>query len=146
MRLQDFKSLLKPRVVLRFVDEVVERIAFHSGDVEAGTLFFAVPGNKADGASYVDEALDRGAIAIVSERPMSLRVPVFVVEDVRRALADAACHFYEHPSAEMDVIGVTGTNGKTTVTHMIRHILETDGRSAGLLGTISYEFGGRRLP
>ncbi|MGA1524420.1 MAG: Mur ligase family protein, partial [Planctomycetota bacterium] len=77
---------------------------------------------------------------------MSLRVPVFVVEDVRRALADSACHFYENPSAEMDVIGVTGTNGKTTVTHMIRHILETDGRSAGLLGTISYEFGGRRLP
>jgi UDP-N-acetylmuramoyl-L-alanyl-D-glutamate--2,6-diaminopimelate ligase len=146
MMLQDFKDLLNPRAVLRFADRPVDRIAFHSAEVERGTLFFAVPGTRADGASYVDEALERGAVAIVSERPMSLRVPVLVVEDVRRALADAACRFYDDPSADLAVLGITGTNGKTTVAHMIRHILETDGRSTGLLGTISYEFGGRRLP
>ncbi|MFO1050980.1 MAG: UDP-N-acetylmuramoyl-L-alanyl-D-glutamate--2,6-diaminopimelate ligase [Planctomycetota bacterium] len=129
-----------------FADEPVAALAFHSTEVVPGTLFFAIPGTREDGARYVDEALDRGAIAVVCERPMSLRVPVVVVRDVRIALADAACAFYDDPSSELTTIGVTGTNGKTTTTHLLRHLLETDGRPAGLLGTISYEFGGRRIP
>lgn len=149
MRIQDLVGVLETLGVYRldpFAEEPVAALAFHSGEVVPGTLFFAVPGTRENGARYVDEALDRGAIAVVSERPMSLRVPVIVVRDVRSALADAARAFYDDPSAQLETIGVTGTNGKTTVTHLLRHVLETDGKPSGLLGTICYEFGGRRIP
>lgn len=148
-RLADLIRVLEPVGVYRlepFGDESVTALAFHSGEVSLGTLFFAVPGTRDDGARYVDEALERGALAIVCERPMNLRVPVIVVRDVRTALADAARAFYDDPSAQLATIGVTGTNGKTTTTHLLRHVLETDDRPTGLLGTISYEFGGRRIP
>jgi UDP-N-acetylmuramoyl-L-alanyl-D-glutamate--2,6-diaminopimelate ligase len=147
--LRDLLAVLDPISAYRLdsvADESVLALAFHSGEVVPGTLFFAVPGTREDGARYVDEALDRGALAVVSERAMTLRVPVIVVRDVRAALADAARHFYGDPSAQVDTIGVTGTNGKTTTTHLLRHVLETDGKPTGLLGTIAYEFDGRRIP
>ena len=143
MRLSQLREVLQPAAVYRFRDAAVEGLAFDSREVRAGTVFFAVPGMLDDGARYVEDALDRGAVAVVSERTMNLRVPVLVVDDARRALAVAACAFYDDPSVGLDVVGITGTNGKTTVSHMLRHILQTDGRSAGLLGTIAYEFGGR---
>ena len=145
-RLQRLRDLLQPRAVYRFRDLAVEGLAFHSSEVRPGTLFFAIPGTVDNGCSYVDEALMRGAVGVVCEKPMNIRVPVLVVEDARRALADAAGHYFDHPSSSLQVVGVTGTNGKTTVTHMIRQCLETAGRSVGLLGTIAYEFGGRKIP
>ena len=108
-RLSDLISVLEPLGVYRlerFGDESVASLAFHSGEVTAGTLFFAVPGTREDGARYVDEALERGALAVVCERPMSLRVPVIVVRDVRVAIADAARAFYDDPSAQLTTIGV----------------------------------------
>ncbi|MBI5850225.1 MAG: UDP-N-acetylmuramoyl-L-alanyl-D-glutamate--2,6-diaminopimelate ligase [Planctomycetes bacterium] len=148
-RLEDLIRVLEPVGVHRlepYGDEPVTSLAYHSGEVVPGTLFFAVPGTRDDGARYVDDALERGVLAIVCERPMALKVPVIVVRDVRAALADAACAFYDDPSAQLATIGITGTNGKTTTTHLLRHVLELDGRPTGLLGTISYEFGGRRIP
>ncbi len=146
IRLKDLREVLGPDAVYRFKDEAVESLAFDSRDVTPGTVFFAIPGNLDDGVRFVDDALARGAVAVVSERAMSIKVPVFVVSDARLALARAANAFFEDPSLGIDVLGITGTNGKTTVAHMLRHVLETDGRRAGLLGTIAYEFGGRCVP
>ncbi len=144
--LQAVRDLLDLRGVYRFRDLTVEGLAFHSGEVRPGTLFFAIPGHAHDGADFVDEAIKRGAVAVVAEKAMTVSVPVMVVDDVRDALAKVACYFYSNPSASLPVIGVTGTNGKTTVAHLIRHCLETDGKQAGLLGTIAYEYAGRRIP
>ncbi|MBK8975350.1 MAG: UDP-N-acetylmuramoyl-L-alanyl-D-glutamate--2,6-diaminopimelate ligase [Planctomycetes bacterium] len=146
MQLQELRAILAPEATYRFRDAEVTGLAFDSREVRPGYAFFAVPGTLDDGARYVDDALARGAAVVVSERAMNIRVPVFVVGDARQALARAAGAFYEHPSLALDVIGVTGTNGKTTTAHLLRHLLRVDGRRVGLLGTIHYEFDGRQIP
>ncbi len=137
---------LQPRETHRFRELAIEGLAFHSGEVQQGNLFFAIPGTRADGATYAAQALARGADAVVAETPLALTCPVLVVDDARRALADAAAFYYRNPSHTVPVIGVTGTNGKTTVSHLIKQCLEADRRQVGMLGTIGYEFAGRRIP
>jgi UDP-N-acetylmuramoyl-L-alanyl-D-glutamate--2,6-diaminopimelate ligase len=132
--------------VHRFRDMTVAGLAFHSSETRPGNLFFAIRGTRQNGAVYAAQALARGACAIVAEEVLAVTCPVLVVEDARRALADAACLYYRFPSRSLQVIGVTGTNGKTTTAHLIRHCLEADRRQTGMMGTISYSFGGRQIP
>ena len=133
---------------LGFKDLVVRGLACDSRKVKPEYLFFAIKGEKADGHEFVDDALSRGAVAVVAERPLGLRneVPVLLVNDTREALARVACLFYDYPSRKLDCIGVTGTNGKTTTTFLIRSILETAGIPTGLLGTVHYQIGRREIP
>jgi UDP-N-acetylmuramoyl-L-alanyl-D-glutamate--2,6-diaminopimelate ligase len=111
-------------------------------------VFIAIPGQNTDGHEFIGAALDRGAAAVICERtrlvpPRATRIRV---PDVREAMACVARSYYEHPSARLRVLGVTGTNGKTTVAFMIRTILEAAGISTGLLGTVRYEIGDRVIP
>src|ERR1700744_1421575 len=101
-----------------------------------GTLFFCVPGFTRDGHEFAPDAVSRGAVALVVERPLGLGVPEVVVADVRAAMARAAARFYGDPTARLKVIGVTGTNGKTTTAYLTRALLEASGRQTGLLGTV----------
>ncbi len=140
------REVLRPSQVVGFRDVVVEGLAFHSAEVRPGNLFFAVPGTQRDGADFVRQAVGRGAAAVVAEARVEVPCPLLVVDDCRRALADMACYYYGRPSRALAVAGVTGTNGKTTVTHLLRDCLQADRRSVGLLGTIGYEYGGRRIP
>ena len=140
------RQLLRPLQVQRFRELVIDGLAAHSAEVRPGNLFFAVPGTRDDGAAYAEHAVSRGAVAVVASQPLPVPVPVFVVPSVRAAVADVAAMFYRHPSRTLPVVGVTGTNGKTTTGHMIRGCLETARWKVGLLGTIGYEFDGRRLP
>jgi UDP-N-acetylmuramoyl-L-alanyl-D-glutamate--2,6-diaminopimelate ligase len=146
VRLRELRDCLQPREVLRWRDLAVDGLCFHSAEARAGNLFFAIRGAKNDGALYAQQAVARGACAVVAEEALSLPVPVLVVGDAREALADAARYYYRDPSRAVAVIGVTGTNGKTTTAHLIRGCLQADRRQVGLLGTIAYEFGGRRIP
>jgi UDP-N-acetylmuramyl-tripeptide synthetase len=146
VRLRELRDCLQPREVLGYRDLGIDGLAFHSDEVRPGCLYFVIRGAKDDGASYVQRALAHGAAAVVAETPLVLPVPVLVVDNARRALADAARYYYRDPSRAVSVLGVTGTNGKTTVAHLIRCCLQADRRQVGLLGTIGYEFGGRRLP
>ncbi len=147
--LSEFNHRLRPRKTSGFRDIDIHGLAFHSARVQPGQLFFAVRGTQCDGAEYAAHALSRGAVAIVSEQLVPASCPVLVVDDVRRALALAADLYYGEPSQELLVVGVTGTNGKTTVAHMVRSCLdaffESKGRT-GLIGTTGYEFGERCLP
>ncbi|MCB9882745.1 MAG: UDP-N-acetylmuramoyl-L-alanyl-D-glutamate--2,6-diaminopimelate ligase [Planctomycetes bacterium] len=127
--------------VVRFRNETVTAVCDHSGRVTSGAIFFAVPGHEADGARFATEAVGRGAVAVVAERPLPVAVPCFVVPDVRRAAGAVAARFYGEPSTHLHVIGVTGTNGKTTVADLLRICLEDDGRPVGSLGTIEYRLG-----
>ena len=144
--LQSMRDLLEVRGVFRFRDVRVEGLAFHSHEVRTGSLFFAVPGGTRDGAEFVDDAVERGAVAVVAEREIPTTVPLLIVENAAVALAKAANLFYESPSSSLSVIGITGTNGKTTTSYLVRHCLEMDNRQVGLMGTIAYEYAGRRIP
>ena len=146
VRLRELRDCLQPREVLRWRDLAVDGLCFHSAEARAGNLFFAIRGAKNDGSLYAQQAVARGACAVVAEEPLGLPVPVLVVANAREALADAARYYYRDPSRAISVIGVTGTNGKTTTSHLIRSCLQADRRQVGLLGTIAYEFGGRRIP
>lgn len=146
VRLRELRDCLQPREVLRWRDLGVDGLTFHSAEVRPGNLFFAIRGAKNDGTIYAQQAVARGAVAIVAEQALPLPVPMLVVPNARIALADAARYYYRDPSRAVSVIGVTGTNGKTTTTHLIRGCLQADRRQVGLLGTIAYEFGGRRIP
>lgn len=115
--------------------------------VVPGALFFAIGGLRTDGNLYLEEAIDRGAVAIVTEQDPGPHIPVNVimVSDVREALARVSRRFYGKPDARLRISGVTGTNGKTTVTMLTQHLLG-DTEKVGLLGTIRYDLGKRTLP
>src|ERR671923_2268826 len=120
----------------------VTGLAYSSQSVTPGALFFCVPGFRADGHDFAPAAVERGAVALVCQRPLGLGVPEVGVPDERGARAPAAARFYGDPTAELDVIGITGTNGKTTTAFLVRHLLEADGRGCGLLGTVKRIVGG----
>jgi UDP-N-acetylmuramoyl-L-alanyl-D-glutamate--2,6-diaminopimelate ligase len=101
-----------------------------------------VPGFRSDGHDFAPDAVQRGAAALVTERRLDLGVPEIVVDDVRAAMGPAAARFYGDPTAELDVVGITGTNGKTTTAFLVRHLLEAAGRQTGLLGTVKRVVGG----
>jgi UDP-N-acetylmuramoyl-L-alanyl-D-glutamate--2,6-diaminopimelate ligase len=123
-------------------DVRITGLAFDNRTVEPGGLFFCVPGFTRDGHDFAPDAVARGAAALVVQRPLGLGVPEVVVEDVRSAMAVAAARFFGDPTASMDVVGVTGTNGKTTTAFLVRALLEAAGRPCGLLGTVKSVVGG----
>jgi UDP-N-acetylmuramoyl-L-alanyl-D-glutamate--2,6-diaminopimelate ligase len=114
----------------------ISGLAYASQSVTPGALFFCVPGFRADGHDFAPDAVERGAVALVCERPLGLGVPEVLVDDVRAAMGPAAARFYGDPTAELALVGVTGTNGKTTTAFLIRHLFEASGRQCGLLGTV----------
>lgn len=113
-----------------------------------GSVFFARDGRRTDGNFYIEEAIDRGAAAIVSTRPPGLHASIVWIQvaDVPVALASAAREFYHQPDESLRVIGITGTNGKTTVTSLVQHLLSAERRKIGLIGTVHYDLGGRTIP
>ncbi|HEU5080528.1 MAG TPA: UDP-N-acetylmuramoyl-L-alanyl-D-glutamate--2,6-diaminopimelate ligase [Opitutaceae bacterium] len=130
------------------LDRPISGIVIDSRRTVPGNLFFALPGLRTDGASYIDEAINRGAVAVVTNKlPITApaRVTFIHVADPRAMLAKVSQRYYGFPDREMNVVGVTGTNGKTTVTHLIKHFLNGEQR-VGLLGTISYDLGARSVP
>jgi UDP-N-acetylmuramoyl-L-alanyl-D-glutamate--2,6-diaminopimelate ligase len=119
-------------------------LAYDTRSVTNGALFFCVPGTRVDGHDLAWEAIERGASALVVERQLEVAVPQIVVPDVRAAMAVAADTFFGEPTNELEVVGVTGTNGKTTTTFLLHSILEAAGRSSGLVGTVEWVVGGER--
>jgi UDP-N-acetylmuramoyl-L-alanyl-D-glutamate--2,6-diaminopimelate ligase len=124
----------------------VAALAYDNREVAPGTLFFCVPGFTRDGHEFAADAVERGAVALVVERPLGLGVPELMVPSVRAAMAPAAAAFNGDPSARLDVVGVTGTNGKTTTAFLVRALLEAAGRQCGLLGTVTSFVGGAERP
>jgi UDP-N-acetylmuramoyl-L-alanyl-D-glutamate--2,6-diaminopimelate ligase len=127
-------------------DIEVTDLAYDNRVVAPGTLFFCVRGFTRDGHDYASDAIERGAVALVVERPLDLGVPEVRVTSVRDAMAPAAAAFYGDPTARLEVVGVTGTNGKTTTAFLVRALLEAGGRQTGLLGTVKSIVGGQQRP
>ena len=122
---------------------VVTGIAYDSRAITPGQVFVALRGQHADGASFARQAIERGAAAVVSEQaaPDGVHLPWAIVGDARLALAVLAAAFYRDPSREMRVIGITGTNGKTTTAYLIASIFDAAGIRCGILGTVGYRIG-----
>src|SRR5919107_1208200 len=127
-------------------DVQITGLAYDNRVVEPGFLFFCVPGFTRDGHDFAPDAIERGAAALVVARPLGLGVPEVLVQDVRSAMAVAAARFYGDPTARLPVIGVTGTNGKTTTAFLVRSLLEAAGRRCGLLGTVTSVVAGQERP
>jgi len=125
----------------------IKGIAYDSRAVNPGDMFVAITGYKTDGHAYINSALKSGASVIVCERePENKDVPYILVENSRTALAEMSSNFYNHPSRELKMIGVTGTNGKTTTTYLIKAVLEACGEKVGLIGTNQNMIGEKILP
>ena len=124
----------------------VSGLAFRSDAVAPGDLFSCIVGTTVDGHMFAQDAVDRGAAALVVERPLSLeradKVAQAVVADSRKGMAWSAAKFYDDPSQAFQLVGITGTNGKTTVTYLVDHIAESCGKATGLIGTTGNKVGG----
>jgi UDP-N-acetylmuramoyl-L-alanyl-D-glutamate--2,6-diaminopimelate ligase len=148
MKLNELLQTVKPLAIEGPVDRDITGITYDSRRVMPGNLFVAMRGENTDGHRYVEAAIDRGASAIVLERDSGLnpRATRIKVKDARRTLALASAEFYSHPSQALKVVGVTGTNGKTTTAFMVKAIMEAAGMGAGLIGTVQYQIGLRSIP
>jgi UDP-N-acetylmuramoyl-L-alanyl-D-glutamate--2,6-diaminopimelate ligase len=124
------------------VDAEIASLAYDSRKADEGTLFFCVPGEKVDGHEFAAAAVEAGAVALVVERELDVDVGQVVVPDARAAMAPLAARFWGDPTAELRVVGATGTNGKTTTAFLVREVLEAAGIQCGLLGTVRQVVGG----
>ena len=151
MELERLIAALAPEAVERQAPVEVRDLAYDARAVTAGAAFFCVPGERADGHEFASQAVENGAVALVVQRPVELPphqagIPQLVVDDARAAMAIAADVFFGEPTKELEVAGVTGTNGKTTTAFLLRSILEAAGRRPGLLGTVENRVGGEVRP
>ncbi len=124
-------------------DPEIRSIHYRSQDVKPGGLFVAIAGHAADGHDYIDDAIESGAVAVVSQRETKGKALNIRVVDTRQALADMAACFFGNPSERLTVIGITGTNGKTTSAYLVERILQQAGFAAGVIGTINYRYAGQ---
>ena len=123
-------------------DIEIGELDYDSRSVRQGGLFFCVPGFETDGHKFAKGAVENGAVAVVVNHLLDdIDVPQIVVEDIRKAMATAAVNYFGHPSSKMKMVGITGTNGKTTTTYMIKSIAERAGMKVGLIGTIQNMIG-----
>jgi UDP-N-acetylmuramoyl-L-alanyl-D-glutamate--2,6-diaminopimelate ligase len=124
----------------------VTDLAYDNREVKPGALFFCVRGFTRDGHEFAPEAVARGAAALVVDHRLELDVPQVLVDDVRASMAPVAAAFFGNPTGDLETVGVTGTNGKTTTAYLVRALLEADGRQTGLLGTVTSVIGGVEHP
>ncbi|MEG6565497.1 UDP-N-acetylmuramoyl-L-alanyl-D-glutamate--2,6-diaminopimelate ligase [Thermoanaerobacterium saccharolyticum] len=148
MRLVDILKDVKYTTIKGNIDVDVKGICYDSRNSKEGSLFVAIKGFKFDGADYINDAVEKGAIAVVVEHEVSIDkdITVIKVENARKSLAKIASNYYGDPSKQLFMIGVTGTNGKTSVTYMIKSILESQNNKVGLIGTIHNMIGDKVYP
>jgi UDP-N-acetylmuramoyl-L-alanyl-D-glutamate--2,6-diaminopimelate ligase len=141
MQLERMIAALAPVDVVGRAPVEISDLAYDARAVVPGALFFCVPGAQFDGHDFAADAVERGASALVVERPLELHVPQLIVEDARKAMAVVADEFFGRPSEQLELAGVTGTNGKTTITYLLYSILAAAGRKPGLVGNVEIRVG-----
>jgi UDP-N-acetylmuramoyl-L-alanyl-D-glutamate--2,6-diaminopimelate ligase len=122
------------------MDPEIKSVHYRAQHVQSGGLFVAIAGHAADGHDYVNEALQRGAVAVVSQKEITGKTINIRVPDTRQVLADIAACFFDYPSQRLTVIGITGTNGKTTTAYLVESMLQQAGYRVGVIGTINYRY------
>jgi len=146
MKLHDLVASLHDFQAMPTVNPQVTSIEMDSRLVSNGSLFVCIKGYTVDGHDYVAQAVANGAVAIVAQDDIELDVPVIKVRDTMRALAILANTFYDNPTAKMQMIGITGTNGKTSVSHLIAQIMQKAGKNTGIIGTLGMKINDKTFP
>ena len=139
MLLNDLLKLLKSYKTKNFADIEVNGISYNSLTTKKGDIFICIRGEASDGHEYAKSAVQKGAVALFCEEELPIDVPQIIVDDTKRTMANIASAFYSEPSKDVNLIGVTGTNGKTTVTHLLQRILEENNEKCALIGTLGYK-------
>lgn len=130
---------IKTKEVLNFKDIDIKGISYNSNTINSHEIFVCLKGEHVDGHNYAQSAFEKGAVALMAERPLNIEIPQIIVESTQESIADLAATFYHNPSYELNLIGVTGTNGKTTVAHLVQKIFEHDRKKCALIGTLGYK-------
>jgi UDP-N-acetylmuramoyl-L-alanyl-D-glutamate--2,6-diaminopimelate ligase len=146
MKLQTLLSYLHDFTTYVGENPTITSIEMDSRQVKKGALFICIKGFTVDGHDFAKQAVENGAVAIIAERPLDVDAPVIVVRDSRRAMAVLADAFYGQPTHQLHLIGVTGTNGKTTTTHIIERIARRANKKTGLIGTVHIKIGDDTYP
>lgn len=142
MRISKLINVIKYNLLLNENNETeIDELFFDSKKKVENGLYFCLTGGKQDGHLYAGEAVENGAVALVVEKPLPIFIPQIVVKDAREAMGIIASAFYGCPSERLKVIGITGTNGKTTTAHMLASIFEANGDKAGIIGTLGAKYG-----
>ena len=148
MRIKEFLTIDQVEYAEGDLEQEVSGLCYDSRKAGSGEVFFATPGEKADGHSYIADAVRRGVAAVVVSRDGNWPRPAasLRVKDVRYSMGLWAAHFYGRPSAKIRLVGVTGTNGKTTLTYLIESVLQSAALPPGVIGTINYRYAGHEVP
>src|SRR3989338_8394505 len=151
MRLKELVLQACPdyRDLLAIPDRWIKGVQCDSRKVEKDFLFVAIRGKEKNGNEFVEEALSRGAVAVVTDqagKSDQRAAPFILVPECRLAMANLAAVFYGRPSLAMKVIGITGTNGKTTTAYLIEHLVRMENKKVGVIGTVNYRFDGHEIP
>lgn len=139
MLLKDLIKLLDKYETKNFADVDVNGLSYNSLTTKEGDIFICIRGEASDGHKYAANAVEKGAVALFCEEKLPLNVPQIIVEDTKRTMANIASAFYDEPSKKINLFGVTGTNGKTTVTHLLQKIIEENSEKCALIGTLGYK-------
>lgn len=145
MRLQDLLANLHDFTEKGNDNPFITSLEMDSREVEKGSLFFCVKGSTFDGHVFASEAEAKGAVAIIAEKDVGVSIPVIKVKDTRRAMAVMADAFYQQPTHKLQLIGVTGTNGKTSISHIVEEIFKEAGEKTGLIGTMYTKIGEKTI-
>ncbi|MCR5260243.1 MAG: UDP-N-acetylmuramoyl-L-alanyl-D-glutamate--2,6-diaminopimelate ligase [Candidatus Gastranaerophilales bacterium] len=140
MKLSKLISELTREERINFQDVEVTGISYNSKTTKKGDIFVCLVGENSDGHNFAKMAEENGAVALMTEKILDTKLPQIKVQSTRHQIADIAAAFYEYPSKNINMIGVTGTNGKTTVTHLLQKIYEATGDKCGIIGTLGYKF------
>ena len=136
MKLSELIKNIKIKDIVNNEETDITGISYNSKTIQKGEIFVCLKGENSDGHDYAKMAMDNGAGALFCERQLELDIPQVIVESTRHQIADLAAAFYDYPSKKINLIGVTGTNGKTTVTHLIQRIVEDANNKCALIGTL----------
>ncbi len=147
MKLSNIMKNIKFNLIQGDIDVEIEEIQYDSRKIKKGDAFFCIEGYNVDGHKYIQNAINNGAVAVICQKNIEadLSCTVIKTEDSRKSLAIAAANYYDNPSSSMKIIGITGTNGKTTSAFMIKSILEEHGYKVGLIGTIANYIGNKKI-
>ena len=139
MELSKIIENVKPKEILNFKDVDIKGISYNSNTINSHEIFVCLKGEHVDGHDFAQMAFEKGATALMCERPLNIEIPQLIVNSTQESIADLAACYYHNPSENMNLIGVTGTNGKTTVTHLVQKIIEQTGKKCALIGTLGYK-------
>ena len=125
--------------VLNFKDIDIKGISYNSNTINSHEIFVCLKGEHVDGHDFAQSAFEKGAVAIMAERPLNIEIPQIIVKSTQESIADLSAEFYHHPTKSLNLMGVTGTNGKTTVAHLVQKIFEQNNKKCALIGTLGYK-------